>query len=86
MLFITRLPSATTLGIELKSLFISTRWLTFLAASLPEATEMAQSASFRARISFTPSPVIATVLPADFIERTNIAFCSGETRPATRLQ
>ena len=52
-------------------------------ASLPEATEIAQSASFIAKISFTPSPVIATVLPACLIERIKSAFCSGVTRPNT---
>ena len=83
MLFITRLPSATIFGIELKLLSIKTRWLTFLAASLPEATDIAQSASFRASMSFTPSPVIATVFPSDFIARTSIAFCSGVTLPNT---
>ena len=83
MLLITRLPSATIFGIELKLLSIKTRLETFLAASLPDATEIAQSASFSARISFTPSPVIATVFPCDFIERTKIAFCSGETLPKT---
>ena len=83
MLLITRLPSATTLGMLPKLLSISTRWLTFLAASLPEATEIAQSASFSAKMSFTPSPVIATVLPSVLIARTKMAFCSGVTLPKT---
>ena len=82
-LLITRLPSFTILGIEPKLLSCKTRLETFLAASLPDATETAQSASFIARISFTPSPVIATVLPAFLIERISIAFCSGVTRPKT---
>ena len=83
MLFITRLPSATTFGMELKLLSISTKWLTFLAASLPDATDIAQSASLSASISFTPSPVIATVFPSALIERTSTAFCSGVTLPNT---
>ena len=82
-MLMTLRPSNTTFGILEKLLSISTMWLTFFAASLPEATLTAQSASFMARISFTPSPVIATVLPSDFIVLTKIAFCSGVTRPNT---
>ena len=37
----------------------------FFAASLPCAMAILQSASFRARTSLTPSPVIATVCPWD---------------------
>ena len=62
-LFIDRLPSATTLGMEAKLLSKSTKLLTFLAASDPDAIAMEQSASFNASTSFTPSPVIATVCP-----------------------
>ena len=83
ILFITRLPSKTTRGIDEKLLSKSTIWLTFLAASLPEATLTAQSASFMARISLTPSPVMATVFPSALMALTRIAFCSGVTRPNT---
>ena len=83
MLLMTRRPSNTTFGIEEKLLSIKTIWLTFFAASLPEATLTAQSASFMARMSLTPSPVMATVLPADLMDFTRIAFCSGVTRPNT---
>ena len=83
MLLMTLLPSNTTLGMEAKLLSINTIWLTFLAASLPEATLTAQSASFMARISLTPSPVMATVLPNDLIALIRMAFCSGDTRPNT---
>ena len=60
-LFMERLPSATTLGIEEKLLSKSTSELTFFAASEPDAIATEQSASFSASTSFTPSPVIATV-------------------------
>ena len=60
MLLMVRLPSATTSGIAAKSLSTRTSWDTFRAASLPEAIATEQSASFSARTSFTPSPVIAT--------------------------
>jgi len=83
ILLITRRPWATTLGIEAKLLSIKTRWLTFRAASEPAAIAIEQSASRSAKISFTPSPVIATVRPAFLNSLTNISFCSGLTRPKT---
>ena len=42
-----------------------------------------QSASFKAKISFTPSPVMATVFPVDLRALTKMAFCSGVTLPKT---
>ena len=83
MLFTTRRPSMTTAGILLKSLSSSTSCATCEAASLPDAIAMLQSASFNARISFTPSPVIATVFPCSFNACTRRRFCSGVTLPNT---
>ena len=60
ILFTTRLPSHTTSGIWAKSESSRTTWAAWAAASLPEAMATLQSASFMARISLTPSPVIAT--------------------------
>ena len=42
-----------------------------------------QSASFMARISFTPSPVMATVCPLFWSEWIKSCFCLGVTRPKT---
>ena len=53
----------------------------FLAASDPEPTEIEQSASFIAKISFTPSPVIATFNPNSFKALIICLFCSGLTLP-----
>ena len=61
ILFIVLLPSNTILGIDLKSESRSTNCATFLAASDPSFTAIAQSACLSAQTSFTPSPVIATV-------------------------
>ena len=83
MLLTTLLPSITTDGILLKSLSNSTSWDTWDAASLPDAMAILQSASFNARISFTPSPVIATVFPSSFKACTKMRFCSGVTLPNT---
>ena len=83
MLLMTRRPSATTLGMEAKLESSSTMWLTWLAASLPEAMAMEQSASLSASTSFTPSPVIATVCPRALSARTKRRFWSGVTRPNT---
>ena len=44
---------------------------------------MPQSASFRARTSLTPSPVMATVWPALCRARTILRFWFGTTRPKT---
>ena len=62
ILFTTRRPSATTSGMREKSESSKTTCEACMAASLPEAIAILQSASFMARMSFTPSPVIATVL------------------------
>ena len=66
ILLTTLLPSSTTSGIHEKSDYRSTSCDACAAASLPEAIAILQSASFKARTSFTPSPVIATVFPASF--------------------
>ena len=64
MLLTTRRPSSTTSGIRAKSDSSSTTCALCAAASLPDAIATLQSASFIARMSFTPSPVMATVCPA----------------------
>ena len=61
ILFTTCRPSDTTLGIRAKSESRRTTCAACVAASLPEAMATLQSASFMARMSFTPSPVMATV-------------------------
>ena len=61
---IHRRPSATTSGMWEKSLSASTISETLRAAADPEAMATEQSASRRARTSFTPSPVMATSVPA----------------------
>ena len=83
MLLITLRPSATTLGMLAKFESIKTKWLTFLVASLPLAIAIEQSASFKARMSLTPSPVMATLCPLFLSALTSIIFCSGETLPKT---
>ena len=83
MLLTTRRPSITTEGIQEKSDSSSTTWAAWEAASLPDAMAMLQSASFRARISLTPSPVMATVFPWSFSTFTNCRFWFGVTRPKT---
>ncbi len=60
MLLITRLPSDTTLGILAKLESIKTKCDTLRAASEPDAIAIEVSASLNAKISLTPSPVIAT--------------------------
>ena len=57
----TRLPSLTICGMALKLFFNKTICEALLAASLPEAIAIEQSAAFKANTSLTPSPVIATV-------------------------
>ena len=54
-----------------------------LAASAPEPIAIEQSASFIAKISFTPSPVIATFKPVSFKAFIICLFCSGLTLPKT---
>ena len=83
-LLMERRPSATTDGMWAKSLSTSTTSATLRAASEPEAMATEQSASRRARTSFTPSPVIATVWPAARKACTSSRFCCGVTRPNTR--
>lgn len=83
MLPITRRPSATTDGRVAKLLFSSTIWATARVASEPEPMETPMSASFSARTSLTPSPVIATVCPRDWSAATISRFCCGVTRPNT---
>ena len=55
----------------------------FLATSLPSAIAIEQSASLSARVSLTPSPVIATTLPLFLSAFTMVYFCSGVTLPNT---
>ena len=76
-------PSITTDGIHAKSDSRSTTWEACTAASLPDAIATLQSASFKARMSFTPSPVMATVLPCFFKACTNSLFWAGVTLPNT---
>ena len=82
-LLTTRRPSATTSGSAEKLELIETRCATFLAASEPEPIAIEQSATFRAKMSLTPSPVIATTWPASLSDSMIVCFCSGETRPKT---
>ena len=82
-LFTTRRPSSTICGIREKSESSSTNCATCEAAWEPEAIATEQSASFKAKISFTPSPVIATVCPAFCKIFTILRFSSGFTRPKT---
>ncbi|UKI38086.1 MAG: hypothetical protein L6V93_08895 [Clostridiales bacterium] len=86
ILFITRLPSFTTLGSAPKSEFNSTSCDTCDATSLPDAIAILQSASLSARTSFTPSPVIATVLPFSLSAIISLRFFSGVTRPKNRVK
>ena len=83
MLLMTRRPSATTDGMEAKSEFISTRSEICAATSLPEAMATLQSASFKAKTSFTPSPVMATVCLFSWRAWTSSFFWLGFTRPKT---
>ena len=72
MLLMTRRPSATTWGsTEVRT---STSCATWLAACAPDAMAMPQSASFNAKTSFTPSPVILLHVPA-FAGRVPLALC-----------
>ena len=80
-MLITRRPSPTMAGMAAKSAFIRVSWAAFLAASEPPAMAMEQSAAFRAGMSFTPSPVMATLCPAAFMASTSYRFCAGVTRP-----
>ena len=57
----------------------SAQWRGLRGQPLPMATPM--SASFSARASFTPSPVIATTCPRNCSAPTIALFCCGVTRP-----
>ena len=61
ILLITRRPSSTTKGREAKSAFSRVSCAACFAASAPPAMAMEQSAVFKAGISLTPSPVMATL-------------------------
>ena len=54
-----------------------------MAASLPAAMAIPQSASFKARTSLTPSPTIPVTFPSASRAFTMACFFSGETRPKT---
>ena len=73
-------PSSIILGTESKSEFRSTILLARRAASEPSPMARLTSASFIARMSLTPSPVIATVLPCFFKALTSCFFSDGVTR------
>ncbi len=83
MLLTTCLPSSTTFGMCTKSESSRTTCATCAVASLPDAIATLQSASFIAKISLTPSPVIATVCPFFCKADTKACFCFGVTRPKT---
>lgn len=79
----TCLHSNTTYGIRPKSESKSTVCAACAAASLPDAIAILQSASFIASISFTPSPVMATVCFCFWSALTMSCFCLGVTLPNT---
>ena len=83
ILLTTCLPSNTTYGIRPKSESRSTVCAACAAASLPDAIAILQSASFIASISFTPSPVMATVCFCFWSALTMSCFCLGVTLPNT---
>ncbi len=85
MLAITRRPSATTLGRVENRLSSSTSSDTDFAAGVPAPMAMPRSASFRARVSFTPSPVMATTSPWPCSACSSARLASGVTRPKTAL-
>lgn len=68
------------LGTAEKSEFKRTSLALRRAASEPSPMAMEQSASFIARISLTPSPVMATVLPCFLRALTSCFFWLGVTR------
>ena len=74
------LPFSTALIIVAKLSSVSTMAAASLDTSLPVipiATPM--SACLRAGASFTPSPVMATILPLSCHARTILILCSGDT-------
>ena len=66
ILLTTRRPSKRISGRSLKSELSKTKLAIWRVAGSPSAITIEQSASRKAKISFTPSPVIATVRP-DFL-------------------
>ena len=74
MLLMTRRPSRITWGKAEKFSPSSVNWDTRCAASLPPAMAMAQSHTFSAGTSLTPSPIMATVWPAAFSASTRRRF------------
>lgn len=73
-------PSSIMLGTAEKSESRRTSLALRRAASEPSPIAMEQSASFMAKISLTPSPVIATVRPCLFRAEMSCFFCEGVTR------
>ena len=67
-------------GTAEKSEFRRTSLAERRAASEPSPMAIEQSASFMARMSFTPSPVMATVLPCFFKALMSCFFSFGLTR------
>ena len=63
----------------------SLAWIYALVAGVAVFMAIPMSANLRAGMSFTPSPVIATVWPARWRAPTIARFCSGSTRPNTAL-
>ena len=83
MLAITWRPSPSTRGRRSKRPSRSTIRDTALVAGAALPMAMPRSAVFRARASFTPSPVMATTCPRDCSACTIAFFWSGLTRPNT---
>ena len=79
MFFIALRPSRTASFMDEKFEFINIRCEISLAAELPDAIDTEQSASFKAKMSFIPSPIIATLLPLDFKAVMISLFFSGVT-------
>ena len=73
-------PSSIIEGTASKSEFKRTSLLARRAASLPSPMARETSASFIAKISLTPSPVIATVLPCFLKALMRSFFSAGVTR------
>lgn len=73
-------PSSIIEGTESKSEFRRTSFEARRAASLPSPIASETSASFMAKISLTPSPVMATVFPCFLKALMSSFFWSGLTR------
>ena len=80
ILLTTLLPSSTILGRTEKSSVVRTTSDTLLAALIPVASAIPQSDSLRAKISFTPSPIIPTVF-FSFKALIINCFCLGVHLP-----